>query len=114
MTDSSTAEGWMRKMNFRASDKDQIQMDVRVKAAQKFALDFTKHGTKSHSQWFPSKKNIVADALSRDDKRTDNKLTSILCLFAPHQVPNHFRIVPLPNEIVSWLILMLSKLPVKE
>jgi hypothetical protein len=37
MTDSSTAEGWMRKTNFRVSDKDQIQMDVRVKAAQKFA-----------------------------------------------------------------------------
>jgi hypothetical protein len=48
MTDSSMAEGWMRKTNFRASDEDQIQTDVRVKAAQKFALDFTKHGIKSY------------------------------------------------------------------
>jgi hypothetical protein len=33
MTDSSTAEGWMRKTYFRASDEDQIQMDGRVEAA---------------------------------------------------------------------------------
>ena len=51
MTDKrATAEVWMHKTNFRVSDKDQIQMDVRVKAAQKFALDFTKHGIKSYSQ----------------------------------------------------------------
>jgi hypothetical protein len=114
MTDSSTAEGWMHKKNFRASDKDQIQMDVRVKAAQKFALDFTNHGIKSYSQWFPGKENIVVDALSCDNDRTDSKLTSILYCFAPHQMPNLFRIVPLPNKIVSWLILLLSKLPIKE
>jgi hypothetical protein len=29
-------------------------------------------------------------------------------------MPNLFRIVPLPNEIVSWLISLLPKLPVKE
>jgi hypothetical protein len=101
-------------MNFRASDKDQIQTDVRVKAARKFAMDFTEHGIKSYSQWFLGKENIVADALSHDDDRTDDKLTSILYCFAPHQMPNHFRIVPLPNKIVLWLILLLSKLPVKE
>jgi hypothetical protein len=89
-------------------------MDVRIKAAQKFAMDITKHGIKSYSQWFPGKENIVADALSCDNDRTDNKLTSILFCFAPHQMPNHFRIVPLPNTIVLWLILLLSKLLAKE
>jgi hypothetical protein len=58
--------------------------------------------------------NITADALSHDNDRTDDKLTSILHCFAPHQMPNLFRIVPLPNEIVLWLILLLSKLPIKE
>jgi hypothetical protein len=101
MTNSSTAEGWMCKMNFRASDKDQIQMDVRVEAAQKFTLDFTEHGIKSYSQWFPGKENIVADALSRDDNKTGNELTSILYSFAPHQMPNLFRIVPLHNKTIS-------------
>ncbi len=68
----------MRKTNFRASDKDQIQTDVRVKAAQKFALDSTEHGINSNSQWFPGKENIIADALSSKDDRTDDKPTSIL------------------------------------
>jgi hypothetical protein len=114
MTDSSMAEGWMRRSNFRASNKDQIQTDVRINAAQKFAMDFTEHGIKSYSQWFSGKENIIADALSRDEDRTDNELTSILYCFVPHQMPNLFRIVPLPKEIVSWLISLLSKLPVKE
>jgi hypothetical protein len=50
MTDSSTAEGWMHKTIFRESNKYQIQTDVRIKAAQKFTIDFTKHGIKSYSQ----------------------------------------------------------------
>jgi hypothetical protein len=114
MTDSSTAEGWMWKTNFRESDEDQVQTDVRIEAARKFAMDFNDHGIKSYSQWFPGKENIVADALSRDDDRSDEELTSILFRFAPHQMPNHFRIVPLPSEIVSWLTSLLSRLPVKE
>jgi hypothetical protein len=87
---------------------------VGVEAAQKFALDFTENGIKSYSQWFPGKENIITDALSCNNNRTDDKLTSILNCFAPHQKPNLFRIVPLPNKIVLWLILLLSKLLVKE
>ena len=69
---------------------------------------------KNYSQWFAGKFNDVSDALSRDDDRTDDKLTSILRSFVPLQVPNHFEIVPLPNEISSWLTLLLQKLPEKE
>jgi hypothetical protein len=114
MTDSSTAEGWMHKTNIRVSEEDQIQMDVRVKTAQKFAMDFTEHGIKSYSQWFPGKENIIADALSHDNNRTDNKLISILYRFAPYQMPNHFSFVPVPNDIVLGLILLLLKMPAME
>jgi hypothetical protein len=114
MTDSTTAEGWMHKTNFRSCDDDQEQVDAKITVARKFALEFTKHGIKSYSQWFPGKENIVADALSRDDDRTDDELTSILFRFAPEQTPPNFRIVPLPSEIASWLTLLLSTLPVKE
>ena len=114
MTDSTTAEGWMHKTNFRESDEDQEQIDVRIEAARKFAMEFTEHGIRSYSQWFPGKENIVADALSRDDDRSNEELTSILYRFAPHQMPSHFEIVPLPNEIASWLTSLLSKLPVRE
>jgi hypothetical protein len=114
MTDSTTAEGWMHKTNFREGDDDQEQINARIEAARKFALDFTQHGLKSYSQWFPGKENIVADALSRDDDRSDEELTSILLRFAPDQTPYNFKIVPLPSEIASWLTSLLSRLPVKE
>jgi hypothetical protein len=114
MTDSTTAEGWLHKTNFRDCNEDQEQVDAKIKAARKFALDFTTKGIKSYSQWFPGKENIVADALSRDDDRTDEELTSILSRFAPHQTPPNFRIAPLPSEIASWLTSLLLTLPVKE
>jgi len=63
----------------------------------------------------------VADALSRDNDRTDEELTQILRFHCPSQLPQHFKIVPLPNEIVpllnkivSWLTLLLLRLPVKQ
>ncbi len=82
-------------------------MDMRINAARKFATLFTQ-------QWFPGKENIVADALSRDNDRLDEQLTHILHSFAPLQTPSNFKIAPLLSEISSWLILLLSKLPVKE
>ncbi len=39
------------------------------------------------------------------------ELTSILCLHFPKQMPTHFEISLLPNEISSWLILLLQRLP---
>ena len=56
----------------------------------------------------------MTDALSCKDDRMDNELTSILFCFAHNQVPSNFVIVPLPRKIISWLTLLLSKLPVKE
>jgi hypothetical protein len=54
-----------------------------------------------YSQWFRGADNNVADALSRDNVRTDNELTKILRSHCPSQLHQHFKIVPLPNKIVS-------------
>ena len=56
---------------------------------------------------------MVSDALSRDDDRSDQELTNIFKLFCPSQIPSHFKIVPLPAEIVSFLTSVLRKLPEK-
>ena len=66
------------------------------------------------SQWLEGDKNNVSDSLSWDFDINDEKLTLLLKQKFPPQVPEHFKIVPLPNEIVSWLISTLQKLPVKE
>ena len=51
--------------------------------------------------------------LSRDDDRSDEELTNILCSHVPEQMPEHMEIVPLPKEIVSWLTSLLQRLPPK-
>jgi hypothetical protein len=55
---------------------------------------------------------VVADALSRDNDRSDEELTLIFRTHCPSQIPQHFEIQPLPNEIISWLTALLQKLPV--
>ena len=114
MTDSTTSEGWTRKTNFKEDREDPIQATVRIQVAREHATRLMEHGIKDYSQWFPGKENDVADALSRDDDRDDEELTQILHSHVPSQMPRHFEIVPLPNEISSWLTSLLRKLPVKE
>jgi hypothetical protein len=69
---------------------------------------------KDFSQWFPGRLNNVADSLSRDFHLSDEKLTTYLRSFFPSQIPSSFTIVPLPNEIVLWLISLLQRLPVNK
>ena len=64
MTDSWTAKGWMRKTNFIKRGNNAIQSVMRVNAARHYACIFMDGNIKGYSQWFPGKKNNVADALS--------------------------------------------------
>ena len=113
MTDSSTSEGWSKKTNFKEDSEEPIQATIRIKVARSHAMRFMDHDIKDYSQWFPGKQNDVADALSRDDDRNDEELTNVLRKFVPSQVPKHFKIVPLPNEISCWLTSLLQRLPAK-
>jgi len=113
MTDSTTSEGWSRRTNFKEDSEDPIQATVRIEVARSHAWRLLDHGIKDYSQWFPGRDNDVSDALSRDDDRSDEELTRVLKTFVPSQVPQDFNIVPLPNEISSWLTSLLLRLPVK-
>jgi hypothetical protein len=113
MTDSSTSEGWLRKTNFIEDGEDPIQATIRLEVARLHASHYLSHGVREYSQWFPGSENPVADALSRDDDRSDEELTHILRTHCPSQIPQHFVIVPLPKEITSWLTLLLLRRPQK-
>ena len=119
MTDSSTSEGWAHKTNFSMIPEevdcqvDPVEANARIEVARKFAYLCMDANICHFSQWFPGKENDVSDALSRDDDRSDEELTNILYSHVPEQMPEHFKIVPLPQEIVSWLTSLLSTLPVK-
>ncbi len=76
---------------------------------------FMSLGIKNYSQWFKGESNEVSNTLSCDDNRDDKELLiNIFCAFCPSQIPSHFRIVPLPSKITSWLIALLQKSPVNQ
>jgi hypothetical protein len=114
MTDSTTVEGWLKKSNFSKLGESKIQSLVRVKAAWMEATLFMSLGIKNYSQWFKGESNEVFHALSRDNNQDDKELINIFCAFCPSHIPSHFRIVPLPSKITSWLIALLQKLPMNQ
>ena len=107
MTDSTTSAGWLKKTFFLERGSDPIEETIRLEIARKHASHFTNHDIKEYSQWFPGKKNNVADSLSRDFDLDDAEISKYLHLHYPSQLPPHFQVVPLPNEIESWLISLL-------
>ena len=113
MTGSSTSEGWLKFSNFSELGEDPIQAEVRIEVCRSDAKRKLEFEVKDYSQWFPGAHNDVADALSRDDDRSDEDLINLLKTFCLSQMPSLFKIVPLPAEIVSFLISVLQKLPVK-
>jgi hypothetical protein len=78
------------------------------------ATPFMSLGIKNYSQWFKGESNEVSDTLSCNDDRDDKELINFFCAFCPSQIASHFRIVPLPSKITSWLIVLLQKLPVNQ
>ncbi len=56
----------------------------------------------------------MADSLSRDFHLSEAELTSHITKRFLSQVTETFRIVPLPNKILSWMTSLLLTLPVNE
>jgi hypothetical protein len=92
MTDSTTAKGWMKKMNFSKAGNDPIQALTHINAARKYAQVF----------------------LDVDVKGYNKNLTSILRSLFPNQMQNHFKILQISSKISCWLISLLQQLPVSE
>jgi hypothetical protein len=78
MTNSTTSEGWLRKSNLIEDGEDPIQATIRIEVARLHATHYLSNKIREYSQWFRGADNNVANALSRDNDRTDNKLTQIL------------------------------------
>jgi hypothetical protein len=122
MSDSTTSVGWLKKSNFDTDPGenedgtpiDPVEAQIRMELCRKHALLCLDNEIQDFSQWFRGKDNNVTDSLSRDHHLTDEQLTYLLRLKFPEQVPEHFEIVPLPSEIVSWLTSLLLRLPVKK
>jgi hypothetical protein len=107
MTDSLTSEEWPQKTNFIQEGEDPIQSTIWLEVAWLHASYYLLKGIQEYSQWFPGAKNKLADALTRDNDRSDKDLISILPLSLPLSAFAALQFVQLPSKITSWLTLLL-------
>jgi hypothetical protein len=103
-TDSTTASGWLHKSNFADKEDENVQLTT----ARQLANITMKTKNCLYSQWFQGDDNIVSDSLSCDFHIPSSHLASLLESHVPEQVPFGLKIIPLPNEIDSWLICLLQ------
>jgi hypothetical protein len=90
MTNNTTSEGWLKKTNFIEDREDPIQATICIEVARLHATHYLSRGIREYSQWFRGAKNMVADALSRDNHCSNEELINILCTHCPSQLPQHF------------------------
>ena len=105
-TDSTSAAGWLRKSCF-----DEKQHKLAMQTARHLASLLIDSKTCLFSQWVEGEANGVSDILSRDHHLTDSEVVALILTSCPEQVPNGLRLLPLPNEISSWLTLKLREQP---
>jgi len=103
-TDNTTAAGWLKKSNF-AEEKDEF---IQLHTARKLATLVMETASCIYSQWFPGESNSISDSLSRDFNIDPTLLCHILSVQFPSQVPFGLSLLPLPNEIVSWVTSLLQ------
>ena len=115
MGDSTTALGWMRRSNFRASDENNQDWVAKQKVARQLDSLSLQAEIALYKQWFKGDDNVVADSLSRDlFYLSADAHKKFLNLTTPSQLPNNFQILPLPAKICSFISSTLRLLPVQE
>jgi hypothetical protein len=106
-TNSSAASGWLCKSNFT----DKIDETIQLATNRKLADILMESESNLYSQWFPGDKNSISDSLSHDFHIPITNLSFLLESHFLEQAPFGLKILPLPLDIVSWLIcLLLSQL----
>ena len=104
-SDSTSAAGWLRKSNF--ADETPVHQAI----ARETARVVLQHDSTLASQWIPGDENDVSDCLSRDHHLDDSQLLALLYSAVPEQIPEGFRICPLPPAIVSRVTTWMHSLP---
>ena len=97
-TDSSSALGWLHHSTFNP-----IQNPLHDEAARFFANLLLSHNSSLYSQHIKGDCNVIADSLSRDFHLNDSTLISKLRYVYNSQMPTHFAIYPIGEEITSWI-----------
>ena len=98
MGDKIASVGWLKRSNFRDNDKNDREWISKQKVARKLAELVLYSNTTVYRQWFRGADNTVADSLSRDTYYLSNSThEKQFILTAPTQVPENFKIRPVPK-----------------
>jgi hypothetical protein len=97
--DNTSSTGWLRKSNFADSGEHEEHYHL----ARLVARTSLENGYTHYSQWLMGYRNNGADALSRENEMSDDELTTYIKTKFPSQVPENFKISPLPDELTSLL-----------
>ena len=115
MGDNTAAMGWMRRANFREKEEGDMEWLAKQRVARKLASIVLQSNTVLYWQWFKGAENDVVDSLSRDPFYLSHTAqASFLSQTLPRQVPEHFNVRPIPNEISCFITSILQLLPVKQ
>ena len=102
-TDNSSALGWLFKASFHPATHSSHD-----KVARKFAHFMIKNEFSIYSEHIKGDHNNVADTLSRNFDLNPKDLTSLLYSSFPKQMPREFKIINIPQSIVSWILQILQ------
>ena len=115
MGDSTAAMGWLRRSNFRENNEADNEWLVKQQVARKVATIVLQADAVIYRQWFRGEDNVIADSLSRDCYfLTPKAHETFLLQTVPSQVPQSFKILPVPEEISSFVSSTLAQLPVQQ
>jgi hypothetical protein len=103
--DNTSAVGWLHKANVNETANKPLES-----ATRHFATLLVQANCCLYSQHFRGSENKVADALSRRFDLTDSELEIFIHSTLHYQVPNTFRLAPLPQLVSSWAIWLLQKI----
>jgi len=103
--DSMSAAGLIHKSSFLDLDP------LHLKLSRELATLSMDHDLCVYSQWLAREENELTDSLSHDHHLSDTELLALLHSCIPKQIPNDFRICPLPHELVSKIMTWLRNLP---
>ena len=89
MTDNTTTNGWLKKLNFPDDSEDETDAHLayKMELAHAHSLRLLDNWVKEYSQWFAGKYNDVRDSLSRDLHLDNEQLTQLLTSSVPSQLP---------------------------
>ena len=106
-SDSTTSVGWMHKSNHDPEDAPIHNAIARYHARHTMSIKAC-----NYSQHIPGSENVVTDCLSRDFHLSDAQIVAMLTSVHPSLNGAPIQIVPVPDEVISWIASLAQLKPV--